>query len=251
MLLYLLFTSALACLSFGKFVCMCCAGGLNYFHFTNFEICFKYLAHPLQHDEESTKIIGGRNASIYDYPWHVALLNSNTSRHLCAGVIISRYAVLTIAQCVHTGHVDQVRIGTAYRAGGGYTRHIHRIVLHPKFNISISAWDHNIAIIILRNPVYYTPRIRSVALPRYRDDLAINATVTVTGWGWTDEPTETFPDVLQTADIQVIDRETCAERFRGVTDNMLCARHHNLSLVGPCFVSEFFTHNSNNLVASV
>jgi len=115
------------------------------------------IAHPFQHDEESTKIVGGRNTTIYQFPWQVSLSNASNSQHVCGGVLISRYVVVTAAHCVRFNQVGQVRIGSSFRDRGGYTRRIRRIVVHPNFNQT--TFDNDIAVLTLRNRVYYTRRI--------------------------------------------------------------------------------------------
>lgn len=183
------------------------------------------------------KIVGGRNVTIYEFPWQVSLLNASNNQHVCGGVLISRYVVLTTALCVRGEQVGQVRIGSSNRSRGGYTRRIRRIVVHPNFNRT--TLDNDIAILTLRNRVYYTRRIQSVTLPRLREDLANNATVTVSGWGWTTDRNGTFAPVLHAVDVQIIDQTTCAAvpgyNVR-LTDNMLCAGNFNAGGVGPCEV---------------
>lgn len=241
MLFHLLFISAVVCLSCGKFVCLCCGGGLHYiFILLNFQTHLKYVAHhPFHddHDEEATKIVGGRDATIYEFPWQVSVLNTNRGQPPTGGALISRYAVLTVAHAPTILQVDRVRIGSTYSDKGGYIRHIRRVVIHPNFNSSTG--DNDIAIIILKNPVYYSRRVQPVALPRYRHDLAVNATVTVSGWGWFDYDHGIHPEILQAGDARIIDQKACAGVYSELTENMFCAVGLNAGRFGPCRVSEF------------
>lgn len=197
-------------------------------------------AHPFEHDEEDvSKIVGGRNVTIYEFPWQVSLLNSSNNQHVCGGVLISRYVVLTAAHCVRHNQVADVRLGSSNRGRGGYTRRIRRIVIHPNFNQT--NFDNDIAVLTLRNRIYYSRRIRSVALPRFREDLANNATLAISGWGWTNE-NGTLPNVLHAVDVQVIDQPRCAGvpgYNTRLTGNMFCAGNFNAGGVGPCQVCEF------------
>ena len=59
--------------------------------------------------QKITRIIGGENANISDYPWHVAIIEKGNRAPLydqdiiCSGVIIDKRWILTAAHCVDEG----------------------------------------------------------------------------------------------------------------------------------------------------
>lgn len=173
------------------------------------------------------KIVGGRNATIEEFPWQVSLFNASSGNHFCGGAIIDRYTILTAGHCIRPNRPVAVRLGTTYHADGGFViRNLRRIVVHPDY---VRDTDENdIALLILRNPLRYSRRVQPVALPEFQYDLAANALVQVSGWGvrgiWNERR---YTASLQAVEVPVIEQDDCLEAYRdfprNVTNYMFCA----------------------------
>lgn len=178
---------------------------------------------PLQSDD-SSKIVGGQNATIEEFPWQASLLNGTTGRHFCGGTILDRYTVLTAAHCVRAGDLIYVRVGSTLHRSGGDIRPVRRIVQHEDYNQSIT--DNDIALVILQFPLLWSERVQPANLPEFDYDLANNVTVWVTGWGTRQVANETLPEHLQSVAVQTVDQQQCIEAYRPnstITDSMFCA----------------------------
>jgi len=179
------------------------------------------------------RIIGGSEVSISDFPWQVSL--NNERGHFCGGSIIDRWRILTAAHCVNRNRNPDypryvwVRVGSTSRLSGGSLEPVRKIIVHEKYNASISQ-DHNIAIVVLKYPLFYTSAIQPIDLPQPHFRVPANTTVYISGWG-----TRTFgiydpPDNLYAAAVQIVDQNECTQAYNStqvsnqkVSWNMLCA----------------------------
>lgn len=198
------------------------------------------------HADDTTKIVGGEEVNINQFPWQVSLLNSDGD-HFCGGTIIGRYKILTAAHCLFVLRNDtrkvQVRLGSTNRKSGGYVRQVARIVMHENFSDPTSL-DNDIAILVLKYPIIYGSKIQPVALPPPGSDLDHNDTVHVSGWGSRRLAHETeFPIKLHAVAVQVVDREMCSGLYDQlknfdipITENMFCAGILNVGGKDACQV---------------
>jgi len=190
------------------------------------------------------RIIGGSEVSITDFPWQVSL--NNERGHFCGGTIIDRRRILTAAHCVNRNRNPDypryvwVRVGSTNRVSGGSLRAVQKIIIHEKYDASISQ-DHNIAVLVLKYPLLYTKSIQPIELPQNHYRIPVNTTVYISGWG-----TQTFgiydpPDNLHAVSVQVVDQNECAKAYnttyvgnQKVTWNMLCAGVPNAGGADSC-----------------
>lgn len=194
----------------------------------------KFSAHIIR----STRIIGGTAATIADFPWQVSLQlvdPDSDSFHYCGGTIIGHNSLLTAAHCVRASgiHIPAnkilARIGSTNNTAGGSVQAIGRILVHPEFNDS--NWNNDIAIVFFANSIEYSKNVQSIELPGEQFELANNDSVSLSGWGVSDEDQhgDDAPDVLQAVDLNVIDQQMCADAYNKlsylppITNNMFCA----------------------------
>lgn len=205
---------------------------------------FTHLAHVIPQIDDVDRIVGGHNVTIEQIPWQVSLERANTGRHFCGGSIIDRFTILTAAHCVREGQEAQITVhfGSTDRTGGGSYRSVRRVVPHEFFNST--TLDNDIALLILQYPILYSESAQPVSLPEFDYDLRNNATLLISGWGRRRTENETeLPEILQEAEIKVVDQEACAGIYRDtpnvpdITDNMFCAGVLNEGGIDTCQVN--------------
>ncbi|XP_077295213.1 phenoloxidase-activating enzyme-like [Arctopsyche grandis] len=160
---------------------------------------------------DGDQIVGGIEASMYDYPW-MALIEyrttQNTTTLKCGGSLISAKYVLTAAQCVYGNVYVNVGTPTHVRLGEYDTmtdpdcskdnsfgdiscidKHvsipIEKIIIHPDYDPS-NSYKNDIAIIRLTKEAPNTDTIGPICLPE--NDLTIGKKdnelfFKMAGWG--------------------------------------------------------------------
>lgn len=187
------------------------------------------------------RIVGGRNATIEEFPWQVSLFNKTDGDHFCGASIIGRLTILTAAHCIRSNRPVGVRAGTTFHAKGGYIHEVKRIIVHPDYNREEGKND--IALVILKYPLIYGSRVQPVHLPEFSYDLGNNESVWITGWGYsnsTNDNEDGIPDNLQAAQVRIVDQDACIYAYRdisrAITDNMFCAGIENVGGTDTCQV---------------
>ncbi|XP_054152744.1 ovochymase-like [Oppia nitens] len=179
------------------------------------------------YDDESdtnadiTRMIGGRDANPKAYPW-MAQLNTTFSNYIngCGGSIIDKQWVLTAAHCVYNKNVlyKQVSVGlgkhkmsdnqhdkTVYLAASD-------VIVYPGY---VENGSHNdIALIKLNETLDFDDKhsfLQKIDL--IKPFYTINgSTCVATGWGMT-KNNEISSDILQEADLSIIDSHLCDNRL--------------------------------------
>ena len=105
-------------------------------------------------------------------------------------------------------------------------------MLHPNYNLSLSSFDYDLALVKLSSPVELNDHVAPVCLPSESQDAKFNprSTCVVTGWGSTStkffnpEPS----NVLKEDNTRLFSLNKCRELYHDypeaeVTERMLCA----------------------------
>jgi len=183
--------------------------------------------------QENGRVIGGEEVSITDLPWQVSLVGSYG--HFCAGSIINRRTILTAAHCLfRTGYEGyersiRVRVGSTNRNRGGILMRVKKALRAPNYG-NPSPYENDIGILILWIPLFYNKYVQPIALPKQNEDIAVDETVVVSGWGINSTEYLTNAENLHAASVQIIDRDVCREAYVAyeevqiyITNNMICA----------------------------
>uniref|UniRef100_T1HMT4 Peptidase S1 domain-containing protein n=1 Tax=Rhodnius prolixus TaxID=13249 RepID=T1HMT4_RHOPR len=134
-------------------------------------------------------IVGGKNASITDYP-HMAALGYkrfHDTDYLCGGTLISENFVLTAGHCADTrwGPPVVVHLGsTELYSNEAIVIAVKHVAIHPKYKPPSSYND--IALIKLNHSLTLSLSVRPACLPTLQTEMQTpNHMVIATGWGKT------------------------------------------------------------------
>ncbi|XP_023207560.1 suppressor of tumorigenicity 14 protein-like [Xiphophorus maculatus] len=179
----------------------------------------------------STRIVGGQDAALGEFPWQVSL-HYHTYGHVCGASIISKIWLVTAAHCVqnegnlrfgepakwevYLGLHDQRKIDKFV-----VKRKLKQIIPHPNYNPN--TFDNDIALMELDTPIEYSDYIQPICLPTADYKIPAGQNVWITGWGATREG-GTAAKTLQKASVRIINHNECNKlmSFR-LTSRMLCA----------------------------
>ncbi|XP_064652551.1 uncharacterized protein LOC135503121 isoform X2 [Lineus longissimus] len=175
-------------------------------------------------------VVHGYTAPQGKWPWQVSV--RKLTQHICGGVVLTERHILTAAHCVEemydSPHIYEVVLGTSKL----YMTEKNRVVAtvqkmwkHPEF--SNFKEGHDVAVLMLKNPIQFSDKIRPVCLPRSsKDKFPVTARCYVTGWGYTDYYQKNVPDDLQEAKMQLWNTTKCnsTDFYNGtLPSSVLCA----------------------------
>jgi Trypsin len=172
------------------------------------------------------KIIGGREATPHQFPYHVGLIlfiKDSNEVGLCSGSMLSPTRVVTVAHCVDTVVGLQAVFGAHFinREESGQVRRtvlLRDLVWHENYNPRNLTND--VAIINLLTPVTPNSVIQVLKLPQYdelTDDFAGKLAV-VTGWGRF-STAQVLSKALRFVEVKIITNEICRKRFPTMIHN--------------------------------
>nr|AIR09758.1 trypsin-like serine protease precursor [Alabama argillacea] len=178
-----------------------------------------------------SRIVGGQETTIEEYPEAVALIYVNSAgafTMMCGGSILNQRSILSAGHCfaLFSGFDVpsnwRVRAGSTYWNSGGLVLQVSSIIVHPTFD-QLAYLDNDVAILRLTSMLQYGNTIQParIAGPAYA--LTGGEEVWACGWGTTNT---SGPERLHDVQIWVVDQEICRSRYTGfsvITENMLCA----------------------------
>jgi len=154
---------------------------------------------PAVKPDTSTKLVGGKEAIPYSWPWQVSiqgLFSDNGFQHWCGGSLISNQWILTSAKCfapfLPYWPKLQARLGVfdsdLTEEPGEQVINITEYHVHPDYNRPNRSENsyNDVALMKLNEPVKYTDHISPICLPTKQDeDLPAAGTVLfIAGHGW-------------------------------------------------------------------
>jgi secreted trypsin-like serine protease len=181
---------------------------------------------------DEPKIVGGRVAPDNAYPWQVSLVASLIADpyrgHFCGGSVYNAKWIVTAAHCVRGNQPQDVHVisGVNKLTKNAARTNVNRIFVQNMYNPK--TFDTDIALLELHDTLVFDERTKSIDLLAAKDEaqvLAPGRTLTVTGWGATQERGRPIKD-LRFVDIPSVSRATCNQppSYNGnVTENMICA----------------------------
>ncbi|XP_065221063.1 venom protease-like [Planococcus citri] len=190
----------------------------------------------------ATKIVGGQNSTLGDWPAMAALgyiSGSNPNiQFKCGGSLISNRWVVTAAHCVRnigSLQLTAVRVGDldledSVRDGASPQEiPVDQIIAHPDY--TTSPITNDIALLHLRNPVTFNENVRPICIlssTQHRsNDFYANKLPFIAGWGAT-AWRGSSSSYLQHAQIEIVDNDRCARNYSTqrtalIDERVLCA----------------------------
>ncbi|KAM9820245.1 protein Z, vitamin K-dependent plasma glycoprotein b [Neosynchiropus ocellatus] len=95
-------------------------------------------------------------------PWQVVLLDKKGAA-LCAGVILSQYAVLTAAHCLPVGSERRERPSNFHVLAGNRTIPVRSLLVHERYRSKTRS--DNLALLELAHPLQFSPTLLPLCLP--------------------------------------------------------------------------------------
>jgi len=164
-------------------------------------------------------IIGGKDANIEEFPWHVSIqVKDSQEPHNCGGSIIAPNIILTAEHCMvfATTHADGrpmpqnkdryfVKTGiTDWRQSSAQTAEIKKVVFHNVYE-KFSGYD--VSLLVLDQCLTYNDKVQPIEIG---DEAHEN--ITAIGWGMSAYP-NTYPYVLQKAELKVHSQDEATKRI--------------------------------------
>ncbi|EHH31288.1 hypothetical protein EGK_12331, partial [Macaca mulatta] len=187
--------------------------------------------------------VGGHSAPPGKWPWQVSLRTfdkeQNQWGHSCGGSLIHPQWVLTAAHCVALAAWEpqtyRVQTGQVTLYRHDQLTKVAQIILHPKFNMSLSAWGGaDIALLKLETAVTLSDLVHPVSLAPDSLMLLPGMKCWVTGWGTLGKINMLPPPYrLQQVKVPTLSNADCEQQihdaFPGagdrkfIQDDMICA----------------------------
>lgn len=174
----------------------------------------------------STKIVGGRSASIKECPYQVSILVNNEA--YCGGSIISQNWIITAGHCVYEypKRYVTIRSGSDYTNVGGFITKIIKTIRHPGYKTNSQGIPTNdIALASVQRPFIFGPTCRAITLLNSGETVSIGSRGIVTGWGAKKEDGPNS-SIVQLVYVPVISKHRCNmayKSFGGISKGQFCA----------------------------
>jgi len=178
-----------------------------------------------------TKITGGTNADIAEFPWQVYYESGD---YLCGGSIIAEGWILTAAHCtrddsgnaISASDMD-VKVG-ASNPVYGKKYYVDKVIVHEGYNSN--TYVNDIALLKLAEPIDYTNATPIELVSS--DDVAKGATDPgvmswVTGWGLTRVSPKVLPTILQKVQLPIVSNATASKVWDNIPSTVIMAGYLN------------------------
>ncbi|KAM6325746.1 acrosin-like [Alca torda] len=170
---------------------------------------------PMASHYGMSRVVGGTDAQPGAWPWIVSIQEpwETGMRHVCGGSLISPQWVLTAAHCfVKARHITRWRVvvGATQLTQLGPEAQVHnikRLLSHKHYN-SISE-RNDIALLELDQPVQCSSYIQLACVPGASLTVSELTACYVSGWGSTTARSGESTDVLQEAQVHLINVNLC------------------------------------------
>ncbi|XP_025031742.1 transmembrane protease serine 9 [Python bivittatus] len=174
----------------------------------------------------ATRIVGGSEALLGEFPWQVSLRESE--EHFCGAAILAATWLVSAAHCFNefqdpdtwTAQAGSVRLS----GSGGHpaTARVLRIFQHPSYNAESA--DYDAALLELAEPLAFGKYVQPVCLPAASHRFSPGRKCLISGWGYLKEDFSSQPENLHRASVGIIEQKICSTLYNfSLSDRMICA----------------------------
>ena len=159
------------------------------------------------------RIVGGSNAIRGELPYQGYVLHDNFT---CGCSLLSSRWVITAAHCTHDVAAAELRIffGEVDLSNFGNNSYIvRRIHQHSSFNASDPNLRNDISLLEIDGEVELGENVASIALPSPTEIAWSGLLCTISGWGSLSENDVETQNVLQKAQVPVLNNTYCEELY--------------------------------------
>jgi len=187
---------------------------------------------------EGRMVIGGTNAAPGEFPWQLSQTRSGS--HSCGASLINAGEALSAAHCVDGAPAGILGIiaGLHQRSGtpGSVSVDVSGYTMHESYNTGLPTFSNDIAIIRFAGSIAANGgAIQFANLASDNGNNFDGQTCVISGWGRTSS-SNTLPDTLQKASIEVVNTDECNQFLQGVGlawDNHICL-YDRANNIGSC-----------------
>jgi len=180
--------------------------------------------------QRATRIVGGTETEINEYPWQVAMYFGGNFR--CGASLISDRWVLSAAHCISSKNANSYKLVLGEHQIGtsddteSYSMLVEKVIVHGSYNEKTLNNDY--ALLKLKDTIDFTKfeHIRPVCLPSSDAGDFDGLTAVVSGWGTTSSG-GSLSKVLLEAEVEVLSNKECISDYgytsSDLTTKMMCA----------------------------
>lgn len=183
--------------------------------------------------KNSTRIIGGKEASPSAYPFMTALISGTQEEisPICGASFVGGRYVLTAAHCIEGNNAADVDVWIGgfdtTQPNSGKRVKVAQIYAHESYDNVTT--NNDIAVLELVEEIQGVTPIKIIT-PAIEATLTDGFEFTVMGWGNTDTESPTYPQKLREVNVPLYNRAQCIKDYTqegsdesGITDQMICA----------------------------
>ncbi|ORX68945.1 trypsin-like serine protease [Linderina pennispora] len=186
------------------------------------------------------RIVGGKEASIKDYPFAVHISTSEANGgNGCAGAILTDQIIVTAAACIVGKDGKPVSVGSITLGYGNSTVASQPLAtvknVIPISSLNMTSGADNIALLQVSPAFKFSSAVNRV--PLYTGSLKTNDKLEVMGWGTTDEfGAGSSNGVLEVSTVAIGDEFKCkiTDLFEGIDGKLVCTANSLTPGSAPC-----------------
>ncbi|KAK0085178.1 hypothetical protein PV325_005633 [Microctonus aethiopoides] len=174
-----------------------------------------------------SRIVGGKNTGINEFPMMAGLVDFILKIVYCGATIVNNQQVITAAHCVQRKIIEEIGVlvgdhdlNTGADTNARILFKITRILMHPQY--ASDNQDYDIALVTIQGSIRFNLQVGPACLPIQHSLYSFTGDlVDILGWG-TIGAGERMSNVLQKAQVSVINNADCWRTYKDITARQLC-----------------------------
>ncbi|XP_016061413.1 PREDICTED: kallikrein-7-like [Miniopterus natalensis] len=174
-----------------------------------------------QAQDTRARIVNGVQCPRGTHPWQVALYDKGVFQ--CAGVLVSKQWVLTVAHCLLSEYVAQMGSDLLVDENAQKIR-VTKLFLHPRYDPTTNI--HDIMLLKLSSPAKLSPSVRTISVPSSCRQPRRNCALS--GWGNISTHVVKNPSELMCSNVHLISYKDCKKFYPTLLRKFtICAAPHD------------------------